>query len=148
MLPLPSLQFDELRRQIVGVDTNLLTPFGDRRLVYADYTASGRCLQFVEDKLRRHQTLYANTHTSDDATGRRMSHLLADAESIIKGSVNASDKHCIIACGDGATAGIYRLQQVLGIALPPVTWSRLEAQLKQFLSPENHQAFLQQLERQ
>jgi selenocysteine lyase/cysteine desulfurase len=141
-----NLQFDYLRRQIVGIDTLFTTPFGDRLQVYGDYTASGRCLQFVEDKLREHQMLYANTHTQDDATGRRMSHLLADAEAIIKGSVNASDKHCIIACGDGATAGIYRLQQILGIALPPVTWSRLEDELKQFLSAADHQAFLEQLE--
>lgn len=148
MVLLPAdLQFDELRRQIVGVDASLKTPFGDRLMVYGDYTASGRCLQFVEDKLRHHQILCANTHTEDDATGRRMSQLLADAESIIKGSVNASDKHCIIACGDGATASIYRLQQILGIALPPATWSGLEAQLKQFLSPEDHVAFIEQLER-
>jgi selenocysteine lyase/cysteine desulfurase len=146
LLQLP-FQFDELRRQIVGVDATFATPFGDRLQVYGDYTASGRCLGFVEDKLRQHQQLYANTHTEDDATGRRMSHLLEDAESIIKGSVNASDKHCIIACGDGATAGIYRLQQILGIALPPVTWSRLEAELASFLEPEDHQAFIEHLER-
>ena len=146
-LPQPALQFDELRRQIVGVDTSLETPFGARLQVYCDYTASGRCLRLVEDKLRQHQVLYANTHTEDDATGRRMSHLLADAESIIKHSVNASDKHCIIACGDGATAAIYRLQQILGIALPPVTWSRLDALLQQLLSPEDHQAFMHELER-
>ncbi|MEE4161378.1 MAG: hypothetical protein V2I25_02655, partial [Woeseiaceae bacterium] len=62
-----------LRQQIVGVDSTFTTPFGERLMVYCDYTASGRCLRFVESYLQSLQRVYANTHTEDDITGRSMS---------------------------------------------------------------------------
>ena len=49
-------------------------------MVYCDYTASGRCLLFVERYLQGLQRVYANTHTEDDLTGRSMSRLLHEAE--------------------------------------------------------------------
>ena len=112
--------------ETVGADTLISTPYGRRLMLYADHIASGRCLKFVEDIITRYQRLYANTHTEDDITGRTMSLLFDEAEECIKRSVNAGPDHCIIACGTGTTAGIYRLQQILGIALPPVTRARLE----------------------
>ena len=78
-----------LRQQIVGVDSTFKTPFGERLMVYCDYTASGRCLRFVESYLQSLQRVYANTHTEDDITGRSMSQLLHEAEDAIKKSVNA-----------------------------------------------------------
>ena len=72
--------FDFLRRQIVGIDSAFDTPFGRRLMVYCDYTASGRCLIFVERYLQTLQRIYANTHTEDDLTGRSMSRLLHEAE--------------------------------------------------------------------
>src|SRR5512134_2056695 len=95
--------FEYLRSQIVGVDSAFETPFGRRLMVYCDYTASGRCLHFVERYLQRLQRIYANTHTEDDLTGRSMSHLLHEAESAIKAAVNAGPRGCIVACGTGAT---------------------------------------------
>ena len=65
-----------LRQQIVGVDSTFETPFGERLMVYCDYTASGRCLRFVEGYLQSLQRVYANTHTEDDITGRSMTQLL------------------------------------------------------------------------
>lgn len=38
-----------LRSQVIGGDTEFQTPFGIRRLTYADHTASGRCLHYIED---------------------------------------------------------------------------------------------------
>jgi hypothetical protein len=61
-----------LRQQIVGVDSTFETPFGERLMLYCDYTASGRCLRFVEAYLQGLQRIYANTHTEDDVTGRSM----------------------------------------------------------------------------
>ena len=108
-----------LRQQIVGVDSTFETPFGERLMVYCDYTASGRCLRFVEAYLQSLQRVYANTHTEDDITGRSMTQLLHEAEVAIKESVNAGPDGRIIACGTGATGAIDKLQQIIGVAIAP-----------------------------
>ena len=124
---LPKLDPAFLRQQIVGVDSTFETPFGERLMVYCDYTASGRCLRFVEAYLQSLQRVYANTHTEDDITGRSMSQLLHEAEDAIKASVNAGPHGKIIACGTGATGAIDKLQQIIGVALPPATRKNLES---------------------
>jgi len=115
-----------LRQQIVGIDSTFETPFGERLMVYCDYTASGRCLRFVESYLQSLQRVYANTHTEDDITGRSMSQLLHEAEEAIKYSVNAGKDGRIIACGTGATGAIDKLQQIVGVALAPATRKNVE----------------------
>ena len=97
--------FDFLREQIVGIDSAFDTPFGRRLMVYCDYTASGRCLIFIEQYLQSLQRIYANTHTEDDLTGRSMSRLLHEAEAMIKRAVNAGPEGRVIAVGTGATGG-------------------------------------------
>ena len=118
-----------LRQQIVGVDSTFETPFGERLMVYCDYTASGRCLRFVESYLQSLQRVYANTHTEDDITGRSMSQLLHEAEEAIKRSVNAGPEGRIIACGTGATGAIDKLQQIIGVTLAPATRKNLRDSL-------------------
>lgn len=120
-----------LRQQIVGVDSTFETPFGERLMVYCDYTASGRCLRFVESYLQSLQRIYANTHTEDDITGRSMSQLLHEAEDAIKQSVNAGPQGRIIACGTGATGAIDKLQQIIGVALAPATRKNIDEALHQ-----------------
>ena len=98
--------FEYLREQTVGADTVFATPFGERTMVYCDYTASGRCLHFVESYLLNLERKYANTHTEDDITGRSMTRLLHDAECIIKRAVNAGPDGRIIATGTGASGAM------------------------------------------
>jgi len=125
-----------LRQQIVGVDSTFETPFGERLMVYCDYTASGRCLRFVESYLQSLQRVYANTHTEDDITGRSMSQVLHDAEQSIKQSVNAGPQGRLIACGTGATGAIDKLQQILGVTLAPATRRNLAEALDEDLLNE------------
>ena len=129
-MDLPRLDFSYLRQQIVGVDSSFTTPFGQRMLVYCDYTASGRTLRFVEQYLLGLQRHYANTHTEDDVTGRSMTQLLHEAERSIKECVNAGPGGRIIAVGTGATGAIDKLQQMLGVALPPATRHRIFESLR------------------
>jgi selenocysteine lyase/cysteine desulfurase len=127
----PRLEFNYLRQQIVGVDSTFETPFGPRLLVYCDYTASGRCLRFVEEYLQGLQRNYANTHTEDDITGRSMTQLLREAEESIKDSVNAGIHGRIVSCGTGATGAIDKWQQMIGVALPPATRQTVLAVLRE-----------------
>src|SRR5512134_1930268 len=138
-----SWSFEFLRSQIVGIDSAFETPFGRRLMVYCDYTASGRCLLFVERYLQQLQRIYANTHTEDDLTGRSMSRLLHEAERTIKDAVNAGPHGRIVACGTGATGAIDKLQQILGVALSPATRRAVGEHLRQFLGEERFEAFRQ-----
>jgi selenocysteine lyase/cysteine desulfurase len=130
------LDFDSLRNEIVGADAPITTPFGERLMVYADYTASGRCLGFVEKYLQNLQRIYANTHTEDDISGRSMTQLLEQAEHAIKRSVHAGPDGRIVCVGTGATGAIDKLQQIVGVALPPATRQNLTALLRGSLGEE------------
>ncbi len=130
------LEFDFLRRELIGADAAIQTPFGERLMMYADYTASGRCLCFVENYLRQLQRIYANSHTEDDISGRSMTKLLREAEESIKRSVNAGETGRIISVGSGATAAIDKLQQLIGVSLPPVTRQLLGTLLGKALGNE------------
>lgn len=106
---------------MIGADASITTPFGQRLMVYGDYTASGRCLRMFERYLQNLQRIYANTHTEDDISGRSMTRLLQQAEDHIKLSVNAGEHGCLVAVGTGATGAIDKFQQIIGVALPPAT---------------------------
>jgi len=141
------LDFDFLRSQVIGADAPVTTPFGERLMVYADYTASGRCLDLVEKYLQNLQRNYANTHTEDDISGRSMTHLLEHAEQAIKQSVNAGPDGRIISVGTGATGAIDKLQQIIGVALPPATRRNLTSMLRDLLGEEVDTQFAEYLEK-
>ncbi len=110
-----------LRKSIVVRNILFETPCGSKPLVYADYTASGRAVEFIEEYLQFLLNFYANTHTEDDFTGKTMTRLLHQAEKNIKELVNAGEHGKIIFTGTGATGGITRLQQIMGVYWSPAT---------------------------
>jgi selenocysteine lyase/cysteine desulfurase len=113
------LLIDRIRRSVIGDDEVFDGPFGPRRLVYADHTASGRSLSFVEEFIReRVLPLYGNTHTEASATGRQTTALREDARRIIHGAVNGSADDVVVFCGSGATGAIGKLIRLLDLARP------------------------------
>jgi selenocysteine lyase/cysteine desulfurase len=61
---------EQIRAVVIGEGELMDGPFGARRITYADYTASGRSLGFIEDFIRDAVLpRYANTHTESSGTG-------------------------------------------------------------------------------
>lgn len=108
-----------IRDDVIGQRQSIPTAFGDKPLVYADYTASGRGLGFIEDYIRD-QVLpyYANTHTETTFTGARTSALRESSRGMIRRAVNGTTDDKVIFCGSGATAAINKLIDVLNLRLP------------------------------
>ncbi|MCZ6455946.1 MAG: aminotransferase class V-fold PLP-dependent enzyme [Actinobacteria bacterium] len=111
---------EKIHDSIIGKDTAVETPFGLRRVTYADYTASGRSLSFIEDYIRTQVLpMYANTHTETSGTGLQTTRFREDARDIIKSCIGANnDEHAVIFAGNGATGAIDRLIGILGLRIP------------------------------
>jgi selenocysteine lyase/cysteine desulfurase len=111
---------ERIRAAVIGADTAVTTPFGVRRVVYADYTASARSLGFIEDFIRESVLpMYANTHTETSGTGRQTTRFREEAREIIRRCVGATpEEHAVIFAGSGSTGAIDRLIGIMGLRLP------------------------------
>lgn len=108
--------FEQFRSKVIGSDLMIKTPYGPKKLLYADWIASGRMYQPIEDIFMNDIAPYvANTHTNTTTTGSSMTLAYNKARKIIKEHVNASKDDVLISCGSGMTGVVNKFQRILGM---------------------------------
>ncbi len=112
--------FETFRKNIIGIDQNMLLINGDYApIVYADWIASGRLYNPIEEYLRtKIGPFVANTHTETTFTGTAMTHAYHEAREIIKKHVGANKSDSLFLTGFGMTAAVNKLQRILGLRIP------------------------------
>lgn len=111
--------FQQFRNNIIGINTSFETPYGTKKMIYADWTASGRAYMPIEERLQHEiMPLLANTHTETTVTGTAMTRAYEQSKHIIKQHVNAGADDVLIFAGSGMTGAVNKLQRLLGLRIP------------------------------
>lgn len=111
--------FEVFRNNVIGYNQFFYTPFGKKKMIYADWTASGRLYAPIEDKLKNvFGPFVGNTHTETTVTGKSMTLANHLSKEFIKKHINADADDIILLCGAGMTASVNKLQRILGLRIP------------------------------
>ena len=111
--------FQQFRRKIIGDEQFFESPYGKKKVVYADWIASGRLYAPIEEKISRtFGPFVGNTHTETSVTGTTMTKSYHYAQMMIKAHVNAGSNDVLISAGFGMTAAIVKFQRILGLKVP------------------------------
>lgn len=113
--------FSAFRNNIIGIEQTINTPYGKNMpLLYADWTASGRGYQPIEDRIQHEIMPYmANTHTETTTTGNAMTYAYHESRSLIKQHVNGGKDDVLVMTGAGTTAAVNKLQRMMGLKIHP-----------------------------
>ncbi|MEI7526315.1 MAG: aminotransferase class V-fold PLP-dependent enzyme [Mariniphaga sp.] len=107
--------FKKYRQGIIGLNQTFQSPYGEKRIIYADWIASGRLYRPIEDKITNiFGPFVGNTHTETSETGTLMTKAYHLAQKKIKEHVNAGPNDVIINAGSGMTTVINKFQRILG----------------------------------
>lgn len=119
--------FAPFRENTVGLDATFEGPYGQKKVLYADWIASGRLYRPIEERLSRDIGPYvANTHTETSYTGAVMTQAYHLAREAIKRHLNAHDEDVLIPTGTGMTGAVLKFQRILGLKLPEQFNKRVE----------------------
>jgi selenocysteine lyase/cysteine desulfurase len=119
--------FDNYRKNIIGIEKEFQSPYGIKKIIYADWIASGRLYKPIEDTIiNNFAPFVGNTHSESSVTGTAMTKAYHKAQKIIKDHVNAGPNDVIISQGTGMTGVINKFQRILGL--------RVCEQLSEFLN--------------
>ena len=108
--------FAKFKKNIVGINQTYVSPYGEQKMIYTDWTASGRLYRPIEEKLlNEFGPFVANTHTETSTSGAAMTLAYHEARNIIKRHVNASKDDVLITEGSGMTGVVNKFQRILGL---------------------------------
>jgi selenocysteine lyase/cysteine desulfurase len=107
------LYFNQFRQHIIGIDQEFESPFGNKKIIYTDWTASGRLYRPIEEKLcNEFGPFVANTHTETTVSGTAMTKAYHEAKHIIKNHVNCDEDDVLIVSGNGMTDVVNKFHNI------------------------------------
>lgn len=122
--------FQQFRENIIGLNAEFKSPFGVKKMIYADWIASGRMYEPIESLMKdTFGPMVGNTHSEASETGVTMTMLYKRAKQIIKEHVHANEDDCIITEGSGMTGAVNKLMRMLGINIPDQAEKYIKKQL-------------------
>ena len=118
--------FEPFRKNTIGIDQTFNSPYGEQKIIYADWIASGRLYEPIEKTISKvFGPFVGNTHSEESVTGTSMTLAYHHSHDIIKKHVNAKPDDVIITAGTGMTGMVNKFQRILGL--------KIAEQLKDFL---------------
>lgn len=105
-------------------DSDLLTQLQTNTILakrehYFDFTASGLAYKKIEKRIDSILPYYANTHSRFATHSAFMSAIYEKAKERLKEMLGLDDEFVLIAGGSGASFGIKKFQELMGIYVPP-----------------------------
>lgn len=134
--------FEQFRKNIIGNGQKFVSPYGEKEIIYTDWTASGRLYRPIEEQIiNQFGPFVANTHTETSFTGAVMTHAYHKSKDIIKKHVHANEDDVLILSGTGMTSAINKFQRMLGLRIPDLLKSNMNAMVNKpviFISHMEH----------
>lgn len=133
-----------LQEDIIGNYDKFVGPFGDRPIIYADWTASGKCIHSIENFMANSVLpLYGNTHTEVSVSGHQTGLYRDESRDIISRAMNATDLDAVIFTGNGTTGAFLKLIQSLRLEVTgPTLFNRANIPVVFTSSYEHHSNIL------
>ncbi len=111
--------FNKFRLNTIGNDVKYTTYSGIQKMIYADWVASGRLYNPIEEKISEVVGPWvANTHTETCESGQLMTKAYHHAQHIIKQHVNAGPADVLVTSGFGMTGVLVKFQRMLMLKAP------------------------------
>ncbi|KAF7987829.1 hypothetical protein HCN44_003692 [Aphidius gifuensis] len=105
---------------VIGKGGTFFGPFGRRKVVYCDYTASGRSLQFLEDYIVKEVLpCLGDTRASTSICSLQSSLFRHEARDIVRHAVNANDQDAVLFTGHGTEDALRVLLRHLDLPRRP-----------------------------
>lgn len=118
---------------VIGKNGTFFGPFGRRKVVYCDYTASGRSLQFLEDYIAKEVLpCLGDTRASTSICSLQSSLFRHEARDIVRHAVGAGEQDAVLFTGQGTAAALRTLLRHLDLSKSTVV----------FVGPFEHHANL------
>lgn len=97
---------------------------GVHKKTYFDFTASGLAYEPIEARIHEVLETYANTHSKEASMAARTDQHYRHAREHLKSLLGLDEEFALMPCGCGATGAVKRLQEILGLYIPPATRAR------------------------